>query len=167
MADTHPSLKLSAVEQSGPHGYIRPLFFFPLEERNNDVLSLLEVALELTKKAIPVLTADMVPDTESEQKGRFSLHSKPDTGVLLKKDLRGGLFPLTYRTLKEQESPAAALSQDILCPVTVFPEHAPPMPVFPAQATLVDGGLILNICIMHLVANARTVYEILKIWAQV
>ncbi|KAG9834440.1 hypothetical protein KCU98_g12281, partial [Aureobasidium melanogenum] len=166
MADTHPSLKLSAVEQSGPRGYIRPLFFFPLEERNNDVLSLLEAALELTKKAIPVLTAEMFPDTESQQKGRFNLHSDPDTGVLVKKDLRGGLSPLTYRTLKEQGFPAAALSQDVLCPVPVFPMHAPPIPVFAAQATLVDGGVILNICIMHLVADARAIYEILKTWAQ-
>ncbi|KAH0372162.1 hypothetical protein KCU65_g1295, partial [Aureobasidium melanogenum] len=44
--------------------------------------------------------------------------------------------------------------------------HAPPIPVFAAQATLIDGGLILKICIMHLVADAKAIYEIVKTWAQ-
>lgn len=108
----------------------------------------------------------MVPDMESQQKGRYNLHPNSDIGVLVKKDLRGGLVPFTYRTLKEQEFPAAALSQDIFCPVPVFPMRAPPIPVFASQATLIDGGLILNVCIMHLVADAKAICEILKTWAQ-
>lgn len=102
MADTNPSLKLSAVEQSGPRGYPRPLFFFPLEERSNGVPPLLEAAPELTKKAIPMLTAEMVPNMESQQKGRFNSRLNPDTGVLVRRDLRGGFFPLSSRALKEQ-----------------------------------------------------------------
>jgi hypothetical protein len=41
--------------------------------------------------------------------------------------------------------------------------HAPPIPVFTAQTIL---GLVLNVCIMHLVADAKAIYEILKSWAQ-
>lgn len=169
MTDTHPSLSLSAIEQSGPRGYIRPLFFFSLEQltdvERNDVVSHLATALALTKSAIPCLSAEMIPDTESQQNGRFVLKPNPEAGKMYEKDLRGGLFPFTYNALREQHFPTSALPQDVLCPVPIFPTQAP-IPVFAAQTTLIDGGLILNICIMHLVADARAIYEILSIWAQ-
>ncbi|OBW67418.1 MAG: Molybdopterin binding oxidoreductase [Aureobasidium pullulans] len=169
MTDTHPSLSLSAIEQSGPRGYIRPLFFFSLEQltdvEQNDVVSHLATALALTKSAIPCLSAEMIPDTESQQNGRFVLKPNPEAGKMYEKDLRGGLFPFTYNALREQHFPTSALPQDVLCPVPIFPTQAP-IPVFAAQMTLIDGGLILNICIMHLVADARAIYEILSIWAQ-
>ncbi|THV71548.1 hypothetical protein D6D28_04352 [Aureobasidium pullulans] len=169
MTDTHPSLSLSAIEQSGPRGYIQPLFFFSLEKltdvEQNDVVSHLATALALTKSAIPCLSAEMVPDIESQQNGRFVLKPNPEAGKMYEKDLRGGLFPFTYNALREQHFPTSALPQDVLCPVPIFPTQAP-IPVFAAQMTLIDGGLILNICIMHLVADARAIYEILSIWAQ-
>lgn len=161
-----PNLTLSTIEQTGPRGYIRPLLFFPLHQGfvKDDVMRILQDGLENTKKAVPMLTAEMVPDSTSEQKGRFLLR-QGDFGALYEKDLRGS-YPVTYDELRALHFPSSALPQDALCAVPVFPAPGSRIPVFCAQATFIEGGLILNICIMHVCADARSIYEIMEIWAQ-
>lgn len=163
---SHPNLELSTVEQTGPRGYIRPLFFFALSKdvSASNIMGLLQKGLQKTKKAVPMLSAELIPDTQSEQKGRFLLR-QGDFGELHEKDVRGQ-FPLTYDELRKLNFPASALPQDVFCPVPIFPAPGKTIPVFSSQATLIEGGLVLNICIMHLCGDARAIYDILKIWAQ-
>jgi hypothetical protein len=166
MKPNHPSMELSTLEQSCPRGYVRPLFCFSTTLENDIVCDLLSHGLAKTKEAIPLLSHQLVKDTDAQQGGLYRLVPSDNSGKFHVKDLRGGKFKPTYEELKKKHFPTSALPQDALCPLPIFPREATGIPVFAAQATLIDGGLILSICIMHLVADAKTIFEILKIWAQ-
>ncbi|KAG9701273.1 hypothetical protein KCU99_g9271, partial [Aureobasidium melanogenum] len=159
-------MELSTLEQSCPRGYVRPLFCFSTTLENDIVCDLLSHGLAKTKEAVPMLSHQLVKDTDAQQGGLYKLAPSYNSGKFHVKDLRGGKFKPTYEELKKKHFPTSALPQDVLCPLPVFPREATGIPVFAAQATLIDGGLILSFCIMHLVADARTIFEILKIWAQ-
>jgi len=166
MDTAHPFLELSALEQSCPRGYVRPLFCFPTTLEHDVTRDLLARGLEKTKEAIPMLSAHLIRDLDSQREGLYKLEPSTDVEKLHVKDLRRGRFNPSYEKLKEEGFPSSALSQDVFCPLPIFPEEATGIPVFAAQATLIDGGLVLSFCIMHLVADARAIFEIFKIWAQ-
>lgn len=163
---SHPNLILSPVEQSGPRGYIRALYLFDVAEDVDDLklFQALQESLKLTKEAVPLISAELVPDSTSEQKGRFALR-QGNVGKLNEKNMRD-TYQSTYVELREKNFPTSALSADLFCPVSVFPPPGNPVPAFHAQATLIKGGLVLSICVFHLCADARAIYEIYKIWAQ-
>jgi hypothetical protein len=165
MDPTHPSMELSSLEQSCPRGYVRPLFCFSTTLEHNEICDLLSRGLASTKEAIPMLSHQLIRDPDSQQEGLYRLVPSNNSGKFHIEDLRGGKFKPTYEELKKKHFPTSALPQDALCPLPIFPREATGIPVFAAQATLIDGGLILSFCIMHLVADARAIFEILKIWA--
>lgn len=156
------------MEQSCPLGYVRPIFLFDLSEVSVDyekICEPLQTSLNITKQAVPMLAAVLEKNLDAKQKGLHKLVPSENSGKLHLRDLRGNEFP-SYEELKEKHFPPSDLPQELLCPLPIFPEKADGIPVFAAQATLIDGGLVLNLCVIHVVADARAIFEIFKIWAQ-
>lgn len=95
MHSPHPLLELSALEQSCPRGYVRPLFCFSTTMQHESIGDLLARGLEMTKKAIPTLSCHLVRDLDSQQEGRYILVPSKDAGTFHVKDLRGDKFEST------------------------------------------------------------------------
>lgn len=164
---TNDPFIFSPLEQSGPRVYARPIFCFPLGPSydQDEVVRILKGGLAATKEQIPYLSAEVVPDPDAEQKGCLYLR-EGDFGELRVKTLDKSEFPLTYDEFRARNFPVDVLRDDVLCPVPSVPKAGDAVPVFVSQASFVEGGLLLSICIFHLVADGYSLSRVFQAWAQ-
>ncbi|KAL1616861.1 hypothetical protein SLS56_011229 [Neofusicoccum ribis] len=164
---TNDPLILSPLEHAGPRGYVRPILCFALDPSadQDEVVRILKAGLDATKEQVPYLSAEVVEDTEAEQKGCLTLR-EGDFGELRVRTLSKAEFPLSYEEFRAKNFPTDQLHQDVVSPTSVFPQPGSQVPVFLAQANFVEGGLLLSVAVYHLVADGFSICRLLRIWAQ-
>ncbi|PSS06902.1 hypothetical protein M430DRAFT_54198 [Amorphotheca resinae ATCC 22711] len=159
---------LMPLERAGPKGYVRYLFPFPLAENYNldEVARVLKDSLAATQKRLPVLACEAVPDTEAKQAGVLRLQES-EVGDIKVVDMRAPeAFPMTYQQLREKRFPLEAFEADVFCRRPVWPSPGDRLPITAVQANFIQGGLILNWCIFHMIGDGKTFQKMLEIWAE-
>lgn len=160
---------LSVLDKAGPKGYVRYLFPFQLQEnyKQDEVLKVLRASFEATKKRLPILACECVPDTESKQGGVLKLQYSNCGEDIIAKDLTApGAFPLTYAELKAKHFPVQYLEADLVCRRPVWPTPGERLPIVESQANFIRGGLILNWNIFHMIGDGKTFQKMLEVWAE-
>ncbi|KAI9741125.1 MAG: hypothetical protein M1834_002838 [Cirrosporium novae-zelandiae] len=156
------------LEKVGPKGYVRYMFPFQLASgyTQDEVVGVLRRALEATKKRLPVLSCRAVPDPQAKQEGVMKLEHG-DFGDIKVKDLTApGAFPMTYQQLKEKHFPLSAFDGDVMCRRPVWTATGDEMPITEVQANFIQGGLILNWCILHMIGDGITFQKMLEVWGE-
>ncbi|KAI9830647.1 MAG: hypothetical protein M1819_005457 [Sarea resinae] len=159
---------LTPLERAGPKGFVRYLFPFQLAEDYDldEVTGVLKQGLEATKQRLPVLSCQAVPDTDWRQGGVLKLQHG-DFGDIKVKDLRApGAFPVTYRELKEKSFPLELFDDKVVCRRPVWPATGEPLPITEVQANFLQGGLVLNWCVLHMIGDGKTFQKMLEVWAE-
>lgn len=160
--------KLMAIERAGPKGYLRYIFPFQLASDYNpdELLKVLRDSFEATKKRLPILGCEAVPDTESTQGGVLKLQHG-NWGTITSRDLRAeGAFPLTYAELKAKHFPVQYFDADLVTRGPVWPTPGQRLPITEIQANFIQGGLILNWNIFHMIGDGKTFQKMLEVWAE-
>lgn len=159
---------LTPLEKAGPKGYVRYLFPFELAPNYNlqEIVTVLNTSLVATKKRLPVLACEAVPDLEDKQGGVLKLQHG-DFGNIVVKDLTApGAFPMSYQELKSKHFPVAAFDADLLCTRNVWPGPEDRLIISEVQANFIPGGLILNWCILHMIGDGKTFQKMLEVWGE-
>ncbi|PYI06948.1 hypothetical protein BO78DRAFT_444438 [Aspergillus sclerotiicarbonarius CBS 121057] len=171
IADPNAIPTLTSLERIGPKGYVRYIFPFPLGDDYDleQVMRVLRASYAATKKRLPVMGCEAVPDETSKQAGVLRLQRLHDGEIdeIVVRDLRApGAFPATYADLKSWAFPVAFFDADVLCCRSVWPMPGERLPVSLLQANFIPGGLLLNWCTLHLVGDGTSYYVWMKIWAE-
>ncbi|PWY66517.1 hypothetical protein BO94DRAFT_613748 [Aspergillus sclerotioniger CBS 115572] len=153
IADPNAIPTLTPLERIGPKGYVRDIFPFPLGDHYDldAVTRVLQVSYAATKKRLPVMGCEAVPDETSQQAGIFRLQRLQDGDI---DDIVSKAFPVAY------------FDADVLCRRSVWPMPGERLPVSLLQANFIPGGLLLNWCTLHLVGDGTSYYMWMKIWAE-
>lgn len=73
---------------------------------------------------------------------------------------------MTYAELKSKSFPVSAFEGDEICRRSVWTVSGERLPVSLVQANLIDGGLVLSWCILHLVGDGTSFFTWSQIWAE-
>ncbi|CZR55890.1 uncharacterized protein PAC_05778 [Phialocephala subalpina] len=131
--------QLMPLEKAGPKGFVRYMFPFQLADdyKQEEVLKVLKESFEETKKRLPVLACEAVPDTESTQ------------GASSSSNMAIGYFDADSMTRRP-----------------VWPTPGERLPITELQANFIRGGVILNWCILHIIGDGKTFQKMLEVWAE-
>lgn len=165
-------VSMSTVEQILPSVYIRFLFFYslPKDYNKDETLRILREGFDATLKAIPMLNSEMLLDAESPQQGKRTtrLASGPFEHFY-ETDYRDDpvKFPWSFEQFKEEGFPTAPLLEELFVPQwPMLPDFTTPMPTFGVQTSFIEGGLVVGYNFSHGKYDARSIYEIMRVWSQ-
>src|SRR6266536_2044820 len=112
-------LRLSAIDQIQPRGYIRVILCFPLHPNSSTshISQTLQVALHTTIIRWPIFGGTVALPKSDTQSGRLGLrYSSPPNHVSLEvKELGPDEFQYTYEELDDKGMPLLPLNEVLLC----------------------------------------------------
>lgn len=156
---------LSPLDQIMPRVYTRLVLCLPTppasKETDQTIFSALKKGLQQTLTEIPLLGGLLDGDNEDSDK----VHITPGPGVLLRLKKLTGDPNWSYQTLKDKNFPPSSLDGDVLAPVGWMPSGLKP-PVMAAQVNVLDGGVLLAVCIHHSAMDAAGFSTVVKTWAK-
>ncbi|MCJ1268684.1 hypothetical protein MMC22_008572 [Lobaria immixta] len=148
-----------------PPVYSKRVLYFPLQnnsnEHNEHISHLLLAALRSTVEELPFLAGSVVPFSK-EQPWLHDL--RPHGAAYLEvKDLSQ---EIKFLNLRKARFSSSLLDSEQLCqlPERIYVRDGP-IDVCHLQATLVDGGLLLVVSIIHTVCDRRGISDVLKVFA--
>ncbi|KAF5679228.1 enoyl-hydratase isomerase family [Fusarium heterosporum] len=163
--------ELTAIERTGPRGYLRYVFPMRLAQDYNldEVLSVLHDGYRAACQRIGVLASEAVPDIEAKQANVLKLQRRSDDeiGGMDSRDLRGlNSYPWTFAQLKDKHFPISAFDADLLMPGPLWPQSEKPIPISLVQANFIQGGILIGWNVFHMVGDATTYLTWTKVWAE-
>ncbi|SLM40163.1 hypothetical protein LPUS_01350 [Lasallia pustulata] len=137
-----------------PPAYTRMILCFSLPSGTGILyaIHILRDGLRATVSDIPILSGEVKWACPSKQKGLRAIHvgRRPE---LVVKDLTAS--HLGFADLHATYFPPSELDGDILCAQPGFPQQWIDLPILATQATFINGGLLLGICVYHLARRGR------------
>ena len=169
IAEISDHLKLSPLDQIMPRVYSRIILPIPLQntERDSSVQHLHQ-GLAATVKDIPLLKGTVVHSTRLNGRVDVRMMQEADWQSIWKiKDLvvADPEHVLDLTNIRAKSFPMSLLPDDILAPVSTFPDPSKPAPVMAAQVNKVSGGLLLCVAFHHSVFDAAGFSTVMKRWA--
>lgn len=156
---------LTLIDQIMPPAYTRMILCFSLPSGTDtiDVVHILRQGLNATVSDIPILSGEVKWAGPSKQKGLRAIHlgGHPE---LIVKDLTAS--HLSLPDLRAKHFPPSELNGNILCAQPGFPQQRTDLPVLAAQASFIEGGMLLGLCIYHLALDGIGITTVLKVLAE-
>ena len=156
---------LSTLEQISPQAYTRFIlcFGFGSGALHEDAAQILRRGLEAAAAEIPILKNIVVSVDDSRGRKTKGVR-KDDVALFTVKDLTHD--GLDFGNIQSQGFPSKVFDGELLCPTGVFAVPGSSVPVFLAQANLINGGLLLGVSVWHGAFDATAITTILRLWAQ-
>ena len=146
-------LFLSPIDNMMPTVYAPILLFFPtVQEDPHRAAKALFTGFEELLHAMPILTCSITEPTKGPQKGALAatLPRRAAARVWRVRDFRGKEH-LKFTRLREEGFPISRFPVWDFTILSFFFDTDPP--AMHAQVTLIDGGLVLAICVHHSLAD--------------
>ena len=168
-SSTHPGTPLEApltlIDQMMPPAYTRMILCFSLPSSTDPagIIRILRQGLKATVSDIPILSGEVKWAGSSKQKGLCAIHlgCHPE---LVVKDLTAS--HLGFSDLRANNFPPSELNGDILCAHPGFPQQRIDLPILAIQASFIEGGMLLGLCIHHLALDGVGITTFLKVLAE-
>ena len=156
---------LSPIDNAMPRTYAPPsLLLFPIPQGNIDsAVDTFHAGLRTILQAMPLLTGSLRSHS-TPQMGAVAVTSPWRTvdEIWRLKDLRGRTR-YDYSKLRRRGFPTTGFPMWDFSILEFYSDNDPP--VMHVQVTLVDGGLVLALCVHHSFADGTGTNAILRIWA--
>ena len=164
MAAEHSYL-LSPLDQLMPVTYNRVVLAFTCNPDNTAAIDALRIGLQSTCSQLPYLKGRVA----EQLGGRLAISwSDKDPVPTFQEIERPADMPTSYTQLKHEGLPSHRLPQS-LCPVagrvaTSFPDGD--APVIATSYTLLDGGLLVVLCVHHNVMDGTGTGQLISLWGR-
>ncbi|OKL59532.1 hypothetical protein UA08_04990 [Talaromyces atroroseus] len=159
-------LTLSHWDRLFPPTHSRRVLCFRLtpDADKYQIVNWLHIALHHTVQRVPFLAGSIVPFSSEEDNRPWLRNLSPNGSAYLDvKDLSG---ELNYDKLAATNFDPSLLDADKLCSLPrVAYVQDDPVDVCRFRANFIDGGLLLVVSIIHIVADGRGVSEIIRMFA--
>lgn len=154
--------------------YSHILYMFPMPKNGSreDIIRNLEKAIVQVREKVPWMGSRVV--NVGKGPGNSGLYrviacSRPEKPIDVKD--ASDAMP-SYSAINERKAPVSMLDSKMLTPVPAFPERFEDSDENPAyvtrlQATFIEGGLILDFCIHHNIADAGGHFGFVRLMAMV
>ena len=155
--------KLTPLDQIMPRMNFTLIHCIPSKTNDVDrISSLLNGGLQRTLTDIPYLSGHVVPDG----KGRVRIETNPGDGVTFRVRDYTRDASLSFENLRSTGFTLHKLKAlEMFAPLPLVADRESG-PVMGAQANIVDGGVLLAVCVHHSVADVRGYSNIVETWAK-
>lgn len=158
-----PPFLLSVIDNVVPRGHVVKFLFFaePPGSDESAVVDTLRDGLSKTLKTIVQLSGTV---QATGQKGELCVTGPWNTidDIFLVKDLRSNVG-LEYRQLKGEKFPLKDLDKSLILPTAGMERDE--KPVMLVQLNIINGGIIMVLCLHHSFSDGNGTVAIVKLWA--
>ena len=158
-----PPFLLSLIDNVVPRRHTCKVFFFA-EAPGSDVSAVVDTLRDGLSKTLKTIIQLSGTVQATGQKGGLCVTGPWNTidDIFLVKDLRSNVG-LEYRQLKDEKFPLKDLDKSLIVPTAGIERDE--KPVMLVQLSIINGGIIMVLCLHHSFTDANGTVAIVKLWA--